>query len=518
MSEDVGRDRRTIERAVIMHGTSRARLEAARTLARIVRESRGRGAAYGLTDTMASGRLAPVHTAAGGPCFKWSTALPRTFARRIDRAARGWQLEVRGADAERLDALGPLLSLAADKLEAADLHDRPTIPAQGTLGEEGRFLALLDAFRFVSFTLARPSDMLHVRVELEAATRSLPLAARGPAAAVADALHDLDRLSAALLAVDRVLEREGRLAPAAAGYVILYELALLRCDLAMGMDATHGAGRTFRKLTEWREALRWYELGLRLADHADDFLHATRVLDGLGNTHRERGAFPAARRCYRDASRLALVAGDPVEVGNVALGLMTVEREAGRLDAATKIGWRALRTQTDPRQRVNLLLNLGTLLRDGGALDLAEDAYRLVLHQAEGDAHDREVRLMAHDALAYCAALRGAATEYEERRAAVRSRSRGVSPYIRAQIGYFRGASLRALGDQRAARVLRATERYARAHGLKEWEVRSGALADKRVARPVPSVAALHAPEEVRSGIGALLATAGRAPATSSDL
>lgn len=508
MSEDVGRERRTIERAVIMHGTSRARLEAAKVLARIVRECRARGAVYGVTDTLASGRLAPIHTTAGGPTFKWSTTLPRTFAQRIDRASRGWLLEVRGADRARLAALGPLLSLAAEKLEAADLYDRPLIPEEGTLGE-GRFLALLDAFRFASFTLTRPSDMLQVRVELEAATRGLPLAARGPAAAVADALHDLDRLAAALLAVARILERDGRLAQAATGYVILYELALLRCDLAVGMDAAHGAGRSFRKLAEWREALRWYELGLRLADHADDFLQATRVLDGLGNTHRERGAFPAARHCYRDASRLALVAGDPVEIGNVALGLMTVEREAGRLQAAARIGWRALRTQPDPRQRVNLLLNLGTLLRDGGAIDLAEDAYRLVLHQANGEAGDPEVRLMAEDALAYCAALRGAATEYDRRRASIRARARGVSPYIRAQIGYFRGAALRALGDERAVRVLRATERYARAHGLREWEVRSAALAEKRVARPVPAVAAMRAPDEVRRGLGSLLATAG---------
>jgi hypothetical protein len=149
----------------------------------------------------------------------------------------------------------------------------------------------------------------------------------------------------------RSLELEGRLAAAAASYVILYEFALLRCDLEIGLDAAHGAGRSFRKLTEWREAERWYQLGLGLADHADDFLFAARLLDGLENTHRKRGAFPAARRRYRNASRLAVVAGDPVETANVALGLMTVEREAGRLDAAAAIGWRALRTQTDRRQR-----------------------------------------------------------------------------------------------------------------------------------------------------------------------
>jgi hypothetical protein len=62
MSEDGGRDRRTIERAVMMHGTSRSRLEAAQVLAKLVRESRGWGVAYGHADTLASGRLAPVRS------------------------------------------------------------------------------------------------------------------------------------------------------------------------------------------------------------------------------------------------------------------------------------------------------------------------------------------------------------------------------------------------------------------------------------------------------------------------
>jgi len=510
MGEDLDRDRRTIERAVIMHGTSRGRLDAARILARLVRESRARGAAYGLNDTLASGRLAPVHSVAGGPRFKWSTTLSRTFARRIEASGIArWQLVVRGADPERLDQLGPLLALAADKLETAESGDCPAIPEQATRGAEGPFIALLDAFRFVSFTVARPAHLPYLQLELRGAVSQLPSPAHAPARLAAESLHDLDRFAGALLTLGKALEREGRLAPAAAVYVILYELALLRCDIDVGLHAAHGAGRAFRKLTDWGEATRWYQVGLSLADHADDFLQATRLLDGLGNTHRERGAFPAARRCYRDAARLALVAGDPVEIGNVALGLMTVEREAGRLDMAARIAWRALRTQTDPDQRVNLLLNLGTLLRDGGALELAEDTYRVVQRVGE----DRELRLMAQDALAYCAALRGSAPEYEARHRVSRAQARGASAYVRAQIGYFRGAALRALGDDRALRVLRATERYARAHGLREWEVRAGSLAEEPVIPVRPAAAALRAPEEVRLGIGSLLAagTAGTA-------
>jgi len=503
MAEDVRRQRRSIERAVIMHGTSTSRLEAAQALARIVRESGARSVAHALADTLASGRLAPVYTVAGGPRFRRAATLPLTFARRIDAGA--WpspRLAVLGADSARMAALEPLLSQAAERLEAAELGDRATLPDPEALGDEAGFVGMLDALRSVSFTVARPSDLPHLQDELRREARGLPASARVQAESVAGVLHDLDRLPGAVLELARALEAAGRLAASAATHVILYELALLRCDIGFGLDSAHGAARAFRKLTQWSEALRWYQLGLRLALHDDNFLQATRLLDGLGNTHRERGAFPSARRCYRDASWLALVAGDPVELGNVALGLMTVEREAGRLDAAARIAWRALGVQTDPRQRMNLLLNLGTLLRDGGAVDLAEDTYHLVALGAD----EPEVRLMARDALAYCAALRGARATYRRRRRAVRRVGRRATPYIRAQIGYFRGASLRALGDERAARVLRATERYARRHGLKEWEVRAGALAETAVTPPVAAVAPMRAPDEVREGIKSLLA------------
>jgi tetratricopeptide (TPR) repeat protein len=215
-----------------------------------------------------------------------------------------------------------------------------------------------------------------------------------------------------------------------------------------------------------------------------------RVLDGLGNTYRERGAFPKARQCYGDAWKVAQVAGSPVETANVALGLMTVEREAGRLDSAAAFGWRALGLQTDPAERANLLLNIGTLLREGGDLDAAECAYRV--SRAVGAT--AEVRVLAADALAYCAALRADAGAYR------RLRPRGVRtpPYVRVQLGYFRGASLRALGDARAGRVLAAVERYARAHGLSEWEMKSVALRES----PLPHARrVIETPPHVSRGL-----------------
>jgi hypothetical protein len=237
-------------------------------------------------------------------------------------------------------------------------------------------------------------------------------------------------------------------------------------------------------------AVRWYELSRRLAEHRGDFVRLVRVLDGLGNTHRERGSFPRARQCYRDAWKIAQVAGDAVETANVALGFMTVEREAGRFAAAAAFAWTALGLQSDPAARANLLLNIGTLLREGGDLDAAECAYRVSAALADS----MEVRLLAGDALAYCAALRGDAEAYRR----LRPRPLEAAPYVRAQLGYFRGAALQALGDARAMRVLSAAERYARAHGLAEWEMKAAALREK----PLPhSRRVVETPAHVTRGL-----------------
>jgi hypothetical protein len=210
----------------------------------------------------------------------------------------------------------------------------------------------------------------------------------------------------------------------------------------------------------------------------------------LGNTYRERGAFPRARQCYRDAWKVAQVAGSPAETANVALGLMTVEREAGRLDSAAAFGWTALGLQTDPFERANLLLNIGTLLREGGDLDAAECAYRV--SRALGATTD--LRVLAADALAYCSALRGDARAYRR----LRPRRAPTAPYVRVQLGYFRGAALRALGDERAGRVLAAVERYARAHGLSEWEMKSVALRES----PLPHARrVIETPPHVSRGL-----------------
>jgi tetratricopeptide (TPR) repeat protein len=478
--------RRRVHNAILLHGTSREREEAARLLAKLTLESGALGAAIGLMRDPRRGRLAPCVAVAAVPDVVWDARAPETVVRVVAREGRSsWCLMIRKVDAavlaraERLMAAVPGIVGRRD-----DPGHRPAIslPADGPVSA---FLAALDAYRLAGFgRISRvEADRRALRIALNGRTD-------GACGAVVRTLSQPTALVSALSDLGHELEHANLLPEATAAYTILYELALAERYPVDCTDAARWAGRACRKAAQWSLSLSWYGLARRIAEQRGDFLRLVRVLDGMGNTYRERGSFPKARQCYKDAWKVAQIAHSPVETANVALGLMTVEREAGRLDTAAAFGWTALRLQPDTAERANLLLNIGTLLREGGDLDAAESAYRV----SQALATSADLRLLAADALAYCSALRGDARAYRR----LRPHRATAAPYVRVQIGFFRGAALRALGDERAHRVLAAVERYAHAHGLSEWEMKSVALRES----PLPhSRRVIETPPQVSRGL-----------------
>lgn len=483
-----------LERAVVMHATSELREAGARLLADLVRETGAHGAAYGWTDDLGPGRLAPVHAVAVVPEVCWDAALPNGVARLIERAgSRRWHLMVRGADPERLRAAADLVARAVGWYAESGERARPHVHEAAAAGAAARLIALLDAYREVGFEIGLRSELPHYRAEVTAELACLPAAARPAAHEVAEALGRPGRLGPALLRLGAALDASGALAEAASVHVIGHQLALLRADARGGIDAARSAGRAYRRLTEWAEAFRWYGLARRIAETEGDRSRLALVLDGEGHTHRARGAFPAARARYRRAWGLALASQEPSLVAAVGHSMLTAERTAGRFTSAARYAWVALSAQDDSAARANLLLNIGTLLREAGDLDAAVDAFVL----ARTSSPEPEIRMMAADALAYCAALRGG-DGYERWRRVAMVEARGTPSYLRAQVGYFRGASLQAMGRPGAARrVLGAVERFAKAAGLHEWEIKAAELAATPLPQPVPA----KAPLELRKGL-----------------
>lgn len=470
-----------------MHGTSDYRQRAAQLMAKLVQESGASGLAFGWTDALNPGLLAPVHVVSAAPVRLWQlrrVGLVTEAARRRDPLR--WRLVLRGVDEERLQRLRPSVEFLKGFLEDAT-HDHVPLISPEAPG----FVQLLDAYRFCGFHL----DKTHrrpIRFAFHETINELPGGAQEAASAVVDALRDHGRLQTALLELGSALDIHGWFRAGADVHLVGYELALHRCHGGAGIDAARSAGRAFRRAADLSASLRWYELAARLAEFEEAWGRLALALDGAGNTHRHRGAYPRARVMYERAWQIATVSEDPTAIGNVAHSMMTVSREAGDLEAAARFGWTSLAQRKDPSTRANLLLNLGTLLREGGDVENSEKAFRI----AHRDTSDPGVRAMAADALAYSAALRGDEETYSAWRAQAREQRIG-EPFLRAQMGYFRGKSLAALGERRhAKRAMAAVARYAKRHGLTEWEVKAA-----ETELPPPQSPPMKTPDEVQQGL-----------------
>ena len=183
-------------------------------------------------------------------------------------------------------------------------------------------------------------------------------------------------------------------------------------------------------------------------------------------------------------------AKDKYAEGSVHHSLAVVERLMGRLDRAIVHGWSAVRIHGTGEFWVAALTDLAGVFVEAGELQAAEDAYTIVL----GASNRYIYRAYALDALAYIAALRGDALEFEKR--AARADASGwleedTAPAIRAEFSYFRGKSYQALGDLRAARVWYERSRsLANRHGLNKFsfdaETALRGLGDARATRREP--------------------------------
>lgn len=310
---------------------------------------------------------------------------------------------------------------------------------------------------------------------------NLPPETRPFADAVLRALHDPVRLPQELFSLGESFMLAGFNPEAASVNAMAYNVAT-RLDLDVeAIEAARMAGRCHRRLAEWDAALAWYTAARGLAESIGDNALLAEVLDGTGHIYVQRGAHPTARQFFRDAWAAATASGDPKALASVSHSLAIAENKAGNLTAAAEWATISLGAQTEPERRAVLLVSVGTFLLEGGDTRTAAEAYLL----ARDLSVDRSLRMMATDAIAYCAALEGDEDRYAHWRDRSRLEARASRPYYRAQFGYYRGAALRALGHERnALRVLRAVERYARVNGISEYEVKAAALAELESALP----------------------------------
>jgi tetratricopeptide (TPR) repeat protein len=260
---------------------------------------------------------------------------------------------------------------------------------------------------------------------------------------------DFENLLSALLHWGKAVEGEGHLNGALEIFSMAYEIAQATGSSDGAADAARFRAKIFRTRAEWSRSLAWYDVARRISEESGNKRKLASVLDGLANAYRDKGNLPRAKEILSGVLEMGNRSGDRYALAIGHHDLMTVEKLSGDLLAAIRHGWLAVQSYESRDGSLRALFDLAGVLRERGELSAAWDAYSVVVNQVKG----LEAKVLALDALAFVAALRGD----RERHDGLRSRMdeegwEEVSPVYRGQILYYRGLSSRALGEEAEAR------------------------------------------------------------------
>ncbi len=278
------------------------------------------------------------------------------------------------------------------------------------------------------------------------------------------ASSDHPELVASVLEWGRLVEGQGHLNGALEILGLAYELAKATGFADAAADAARFQGKVFRTRAEWAQALGWYDVARGIAEEVGNPRKLAAVLDGLANAHRDRGNLPRARAVLLEVLEIGNETGDRYALAIGHHDLLTVEKLRGDLVEAIRHGWLAVQSYDSRDGSLRALFDLAGVLRENGELSAAWDAYSVVADQVEG----LEARILALDALAFVAALKGDREQHTSLRAKLDAEGwERVSPVYRGQILYYRGLSYRALGEEvEAGAWLDKALAFAEQHGL----------------------------------------------------
>ncbi len=313
------------------------------------------------------------------------------------------------------------------------------------------------------------------------------------------AASDHGELVASVLEWGREVEGQGHLNGALEILGLAFDLARITGLADAAADAARFQGKVFRTRAEWAQAVAWYDVARRVAEEAGNPGKLAAVLDGLANAHRDRGNLPRAREVLQEVLGIGRGSGDRYALAIGHHDLMTVEKLSGNLVAAIPHGWLAVQSYDSRDGRLRALFDLAGVLREGGELSAAWDAYTVVVDQVEG----LEARILALDALAFIAALRGHRGQHQFLRARLDAEGwEEVSPVYRGQVLFYRGLSCRALGEEAEAGAwLNKALAFAEEHGLNKLIFDAeAALKEKASAQAMPMAQPMYQdspPEEI---------------------
>ncbi len=274
---------------------------------------------------------------------------------------------------------------------------------------------------------------------------------------------DHEQFGRSLLELADCLDRQGHLFGSAEFFKLGHDVAVACGSGSIAGESARFLGRTHRRLGEWEESVKWYEVARHMGEVLEDRrLHAL-ALGGMGHTQREKGNLPGAFESHRESLEQAEALGDAYVQGFAHHNLMTDEKLAGEISKAIQHGWEAVQLYPSEPDRLRALTDLAWAFVEGGDLCAAEDAYVVVAHKSE----DFLYRAYSLAGLAYIEALRGDEKAFRVRIDALDETPwRSGSPFMVSELHLNRGRAYRLLGDyERAAEWLEQAKEFSAEHG-----------------------------------------------------
>jgi tetratricopeptide (TPR) repeat protein len=186
-----------------------------------------------------------------------------------------------------------------------------------------------------------------------------------------------------LMAYGQMLEYDTRWSLAADIYKTIIAHSHPREEGDLVVSASIQLGHCYRNLGDLRSASHAYTSGSELASANGDIIGVLRSRIGEAKVAISRGNMPEAEALLDDTVAQA-TEHDLTDVKSRALhDLATVATLRGQYDRVVKFGYQALHLSTAPRERDRILVDIATGFLELGLLDVARDAYLVLVATAQ---------------------------------------------------------------------------------------------------------------------------------------
>ncbi|HEX6575442.1 MAG TPA: hypothetical protein VF042_10780 [Gemmatimonadaceae bacterium] len=178
-----------------------------------------------------------------------------------------------------------------------------------------------------------------------------------------------------LFAYGRALDLEGSWSLAVDVFDSVADLARAEKDHELAINATTALGGAARRSGDWDRSAEGYAEAAYLADALGDKSSGLTVRVGNANTQIARGNLPAAQVIIDEVIREASLPGLEGVLGLAHHAAATIAFLQARYPEAVTLGYKALKTATNPTARDNIMADMAGAFFMMGKREAARDVY-----------------------------------------------------------------------------------------------------------------------------------------------